>query len=174
MSALASHPRSAIVSFMGTRDAATAAEEMARTLLANYSQPEALDAALAVVREVSRRGAVNAVLTYAQNKPKPVRRGHPVQVLVATVCHYYGVSTDEVRSHRRHPPFVRARKVIWLLMRERFQMTLCDIAGEFRRHHTTILAGLERVQLEHADFTADLAEVTKRLDAFECAAEVAA
>lgn len=101
------------------------------SLLGRQPSPELADAALgpAAMAEASSQ---------ADSQPA-------IDAIIDAVCRTQHVPAEELRSKRRTPDLVRARRVAMYLARES-GLSLSEIGGAFRRDHSTVISALRTVE----------------------------
>jgi chromosomal replication initiation ATPase DnaA len=139
-------------------DAAITVDEFARRLLDQY-QDDAIDVALAIVRRVNLRIQLGMLAAEARARP----RSNPLSqaVVLRMVSEYFDVSVDELRGDAVNRRTTRARHHAWAFLRAKTSLSLHEIGKLFHRHHTSVMAGCERVDREGEAWR----ELNGRLDA---------
>lgn len=75
--------------------------------------------------------------------------------LLSVVARRYGVTTAELRGHRRTKQVAWARQVAYWLLREQFEMSCSQVARLFERDHTSVLHAWSKLdRLRATDTTA--------------------
>jgi len=70
-----------------------------------------------------------------------------VDELLKIICDSYGVTVEELLTHRRYQGVAFPRQVAMYLLRVDFQMSFSEIAACIKRqHHTTVLYGFRQIQ----------------------------
>lgn len=84
------------------------------------------------------------------SQPRPLwathRSGVPVFVVQCMVADYYGISRDEMISKRRKAKIILPRHVCIYLCRKLSNRSYPEISTQFRRHHTTIINAVHRIE----------------------------
>ena len=76
---------------------------------------------------------------------KPSNIPQIVDEVLEIVCGYFGVTREQIISHKRTRNLVLSRHICFFVLRHRFNLTLNEIGQLFRRDHTTIMHGLKNV-----------------------------
>lgn len=66
--------------------------------------------------------------------------------IITTVCDYFVLSVDVVKSKSRAKEHVYARHVIFYFLRKHTNMTLKSSGALFNRDHTTVIHGLDNLR----------------------------
>ena len=73
----------------------------------------------------------------------------PVDILInkiiTTVCKYYGVSVDEIKSKKKTDAVANARHIAIYIIRKLTDKSFKEIGNIFSRDHTTVMASCDRV-----------------------------
>ena len=73
----------------------------------------------------------------------------PVDILInkiiSTVCKYYGVSVDEIKSKKKTDAVANARHIAIYIIRKLTDKSFKEIGNIFSRDHTTVMASCDRV-----------------------------
>ena len=73
----------------------------------------------------------------------------PVDILInkiiTTVCKYYGVSVDEIKSKKKTDAVANARHIAIYIIRKLTDKSFKEIVNIFSRDHTTVMASCDRV-----------------------------
>ena len=100
-----------------------------------------------------------AILTLEDFLPPP-----RAQILRA-VCDVFGVSHNEIVSHRRWKYLVRPRMVFYYVCRELTRASLPMVGRTVNRDHTTVLHGIQNVTAKHDEFKPYIDRVMAKLEA---------
>lgn len=126
-----------------------------------------------VVKEVEQE-----IVTLAQQvAPDPVplenvdsveeKRHPPIAEIITAVCRFYGVSENDIKSHRRTMSVTRPRQIVMYLARHLTLLTLPQIGRKLGdRDHTTIMHGVAKIEAlrgTYAKLNAELIDFESRL-----------
>ena len=64
------------------------------------------------------------------------------KIVSEAVAENRGVSIDDLRSHYRKQPLVKARCMVYKILRKNYRFSLHEIGTFFCRHHASIIHGL--------------------------------
>ena len=71
----------------------------------------------------------------------------PTPALIITeVCHFYSIEEQVIRSTNKNKNISEARQVAMYLIRKMTNLSLPEIGAEFKKDHTTILYGINRIE----------------------------
>jgi chromosomal replication initiation ATPase DnaA len=126
-----------------------------------------------IVKEVEQE-----IVTLAQRiAPQPVppenvdsveeKRYPPIAEIITTVSRFYGVSENDIKSHRRQVTITRPRQIVMYLARNLTLLTLPQIGRKLGdRDHTTIMHGIAKIEAlrgTYAKLNAELIDLESRL-----------
>lgn len=83
--------------------------------------------------------------------------------IIEEVCNHYGVSTEEVKSHRRDPKTVSAKKVIYYILRL-YGESYKSIGRSLNKDHGTILATVKTISKEDKEYAKELYKRHKKIE----------
>ena len=70
-----------------------------------------------------------------------------VERILLAVSKHYGISIEDMKSKKRTETIAGARHVAIYLIKKHTELTLTDIGGIFNRNHTTVMASVDRVDI---------------------------
>lgn len=70
---------------------------------------------------------------------EPLKRGNKKDSIIDTVCVFFGVSTQIMKSAKRDNLTAEARQVAMFFLRKYTNMSLKEIGAFFGRDHTTVI-----------------------------------
>lgn len=133
-------------------------DAFARRLIEQYDS-QAIDIALAIVRHVNRQLHLGVLL--AGSRARPISNPLSRAVVLRIVCEYFDVSEEEIRGAHLNRRTTHARHHAWAMLRDRTTLSLHEIGKLFRRHHTSVMSGSDRVDRNSEAWR----ELQRRLDA---------
>jgi Bacterial dnaA protein helix-turn-helix len=77
--------------------------------------------------------------------PVQIPRKSMLFLIKRAAAFLFSISETELESRRRHSSVVEARHIAWWVAREMTQCSLPEIGRAFKRDHTTIMHGIEKV-----------------------------
>ena len=83
--------------------------------------------------------------------PDEEPRSAKIDKIIQTVCDKYNISQETLRGKSRRANVVLARHVTWFSLREALDMTFADIGGMFGCDHTTVMAGIRKIDREKGE-----------------------
>lgn len=89
--------------------------------------------------------------------------GLTIKTVVRTVCDHFVISETELLGLSRRQPIADARMIAYWLMRNHTPLTYERIATIFRRHHATVIHGVQRLE-EFLEINDPVAETACELD----------
>jgi len=80
------------------------------------------------------------------SRPDAIRyRGEfPPEAYIQSTCNLFRIGPEELLARRQDAIVQDVRAALMHVCRDELTMTLTDIAKLFKRHHTTVLAGINR------------------------------
>lgn len=123
--------------------------DLARAIIAAHPGC-ALDFALQITRHVSRQLTFNAVNQFKAAAHIP--RQSDADVVVATVCEFFGLSEEDLLGKRKFRRLSRPRHALWKLLRTELGWSLGGIAARFGTTATTVRAGCFAVNAESSEW----------------------
>lgn len=138
-------------------------EEFARAIALAYPE-NALEVALDIVLRVSKRQALDTMISLCNQQPQNCQRlprEETVRSIVALVCAHFAIEPEELSNKRRSKLLAMPRAICWALMRDRLRLTFAEIAQRYGRDHTTVLFACRKVDRNSPDWI----EISRRLDA---------
>ena len=66
-------------------------------------------------------------------------------VIIERVCHYFGITVDEMLGKSRAKQYVNPRQIAMYLSRTKTSLSLPELGRVFQRDHSTVLSAVQRV-----------------------------
>jgi chromosomal replication initiator protein len=83
--------------------------------------------------------------------------------ILSTVCSYYGVSIENVKSNSRKANFTQARQLFCYLARNHSEYSFPKIADEINRDHATVIHSVNKLSIEKEIYS----QVKKEIEEIE-------
>ena len=92
--------------------------------------------------------------------PLPPEQVEQLTTIIQHVCQYYKIKQSDIESSRRDEHLVKARSLLYCLLREKSSLSLDQIGELFNRTHATVIHG---IRLGKDRYKADLKKLSHGL-----------